>query len=842
MYSRRRLLRTARDLNRGRQEKSPSVSLRSGLAGRNAAHSMIAFRRLRDPRLGVAIAILLSLATSIGCSSSAIGNADTKTRLAAEQILEDMSQAYRQAKTYADSGELHLHFNYGGDKQVDERVDFSVSFARPNKLRMHCYQAIVVSDGDKLQATIADLPNQVLSVKAPDKLALDGLYSDEALRQALTAQIAGSSPQIALLVDENFLPAVLKDAQPPQLLEPAEIEGDTCDRVQVTSAAGNLVFWINQQSHVLMRIDFPTNELKQNLEQQVGGPVTNLQLWADLKSGSLDRPIEDIAFEFETPAEAKLVDQFDLRALMPAPPAPSKLLGQQIGEFTFEGLDGAPVTRESLAGKVVVVDFWATWCGPCMSSLPNLDTVYQKFKDDDRIRFLAVSIDQPDVPAQKITDTLQGISVTIPVARDNTQSAFKAFQVEGIPNLFVVGPDGVVQDNEVGLNPEAAAELPARLEKLLAGESIHADALKRYEDRKAQYEEALKQPLPSASDAAEEPVSVKAEIAAKSDPEHLQLTPLWTAGQLERPGNIIAIPGEGGTRFFVLDGWRKVAELDDHGKIVAQHELKTPEMAVISFIRAARDKEGRLWFVGSASTQPQAHLFDENWNLIRSYPEAEKAEIGDVEFTDLNGDGTPELAISYWGGRGIEVVTLEGEPLWKNDTLENVFRLAQSPGEAGQQKLLATHSRGSVSTFSAEGAAGPEISVPQRFLRSLFVADLNDDGLAECLALSPIDQARDRVLGFDGEGKEQWTYELPPGLHEQPLEHVAQGRLTGDQKQWVVCAADGSIHILNADGAMFDRFNVGSAVGGLAIAEIGGKPALLIATDKGVTAYECSSK
>src|SRR5689334_3588030 len=79
-----------------------------------------------------------------GCSQSATGTS-SEAHLSAEQLVVDLAKSYRSAKTYADSGELFLHFKYGGDKVVDERVDFSVTLARPNKLRLHCYQAVVVS-------------------------------------------------------------------------------------------------------------------------------------------------------------------------------------------------------------------------------------------------------------------------------------------------------------------------------------------------------------------------------------------------------------------------------------------------------------------------------------------------------------------------------------------------------------------------------------------------------------------------------------------------------------------------------------------------------------------------
>jgi hypothetical protein len=93
------------------------------------------------------------------------------------------------------------------------------------------------------------------------------------------------------------------------------------------------------------------------------------------------------------------------------------------------------------------------------------------------------------------------------------------------------------------------------------------------------------------------------------------------------------------------------------------------------------------------------------------------------------------------------------------------------------------------------------------------------------------------AVGLDISGKELWTYELPKGHPQVPIDAVVPGSVTpSGPPQWLLPAADGSIHILAADGKLFDRFNYGSPLSGLATTRLDGRPVLLIASPQGVDA------
>jgi thiol-disulfide isomerase/thioredoxin len=802
------------------------------------------------------LALLAALAIVCGCNRAPAPQPEPTT---AREVLDRMVTAYRQAKTYADSGEARVTFFADGQK-IDDTMNFSVSLERPNKVRINLYDCNMVCDGNRLQATVGEIPNQVLSVKAPERLTTNDIYrNSDILVGALARQVAGGPIQLALLLDDEPLVPVLDGAQTPVLLEPKQHPDGPCYRVLIDRDDGKLVFWIERNSFVLRRVELPTDRLYEELSARA--KVSDLSVVAELKGARLDDPIDAVAFQFAVPEGAKLVDSF---RTIPRPEPLSNLLGKPIPEFTFTGLDGHPVTRDSLAGKVAVLYFWATWCGPCFQTLPELETVFQKYKGRGDVAFVAVSIDrsrpsggaapaatqtpdeQPPATDQQLADAFKAAEVHIPIARDLKQFANISFGVQQIPNLFVLGPDGKVQDHEIGYNPQLAKELPGRLEKLLAGQSIFDDARRRYDVRLREYEAQFQAPAGQQASGGDLP---RANIAPQGPPTHLKLTKLWRYDALKQPGNILVVPASGGKpKILIVDGWNHaIAELDADGKLVKLHQLdlpKQPEDGIVGYLRTMVDSDGKRYFVGAASGRQQMHLFDEHFARLWSYPDGTSAGgIADVQPGDLDGDGHPELNVSYYDVVGVQNVSLAGKRLWANRSLANVFRLAVTgAGTSGRRQLLCANQRGVVVPIDSQGRDGSPLDVNRRFLRSVYSAQLLGDGRTQYCGIAMVQTNQDLqelVVGFDLSGRELWSFPLPVGLqHDAAVEMVTSGNVLGATSgQWIVAGADGSVNILSAEGVAVDHFKYGQAISGLAAADLGG-PALVIATGKGVEAYK----
>jgi peroxiredoxin len=110
---------------------------------------------------------------------------------------------------------------------------------------------------------------------------------------------------------------------------------------------------------------------------------------------------------------------------------------RQQANFTLKDLHGAKWTLRELAGKVVIVNFWATWCPPCRKEMPDLEALYQKFKDQGFV-VLAIS----DEEAEKVKAFIAQEKVTYPILLDPGRKVNKLFQIEGIPNSFVYARSG----------------------------------------------------------------------------------------------------------------------------------------------------------------------------------------------------------------------------------------------------------------------------------------------------------------------------------------------------------------------------------------------------------------
>ncbi|HWW96116.1 MAG TPA: redoxin domain-containing protein [Edaphobacter sp.] len=139
---------------------------------------------------------------------------------------------------------------------------------------------------------------------------------------------------------------------------------------------------------------------------------------------------------------------------------PALALQQLAPAFTIRTLDGSRFNLDQMKGRVVLVDFWATWCGPCNEELPQIKQIARDFAGQPLV-ILSISWDED---AQTWKDFIQKNGMTWPQYRDTGHRLGQLFQVEGIPSYFTIDSDGILTSEMLG----GGFDIEGKLKKLVA--------------------------------------------------------------------------------------------------------------------------------------------------------------------------------------------------------------------------------------------------------------------------------------------------------------------------------------------------------------------------------------
>jgi thiol-disulfide isomerase/thioredoxin len=136
-------------------------------------------------------------------------------------------------------------------------------------------------------------------------------------------------------------------------------------------------------------------------------------------------------------------------------PAPKEEeVGRAAAEFAYPDLQGKPLKLSSLRGKAVLVDFWATWCGPCVEDIPGLESLQAKYKDRG-FTVLGISIDEagPKEVAAFVKEKKVNYPVVVTGGQDKLPEGYAVF---GLPTAYLIDAAGVVREKYYGPKDEAA--------------------------------------------------------------------------------------------------------------------------------------------------------------------------------------------------------------------------------------------------------------------------------------------------------------------------------------------------------------------------------------------------
>ena len=152
-----------------------------------------------------------------------------------------------------------------------------------------------------------------------------------------------------------------------------------------------------------------------------------------------------------------------LAAFMLASVAVAADTGGPAPAFTLSDITGQPGTLSQYKGQVVMVNFWATWCGPCQQEMPLLDQMYKKYKPAG-FTLIGVNVDKEAPP---VKDLLARTPVSFPVLLDPANEVSKAYHVDEMPSTVIVDRKGQIRYIHRGYKPGDENEYQDRIRQLI---------------------------------------------------------------------------------------------------------------------------------------------------------------------------------------------------------------------------------------------------------------------------------------------------------------------------------------------------------------------------------------
>ena len=128
-------------------------------------------------------------------------------------------------------------------------------------------------------------------------------------------------------------------------------------------------------------------------------------------------------------------------------------VGAQAPDFELEQLSGGALRLSDLRGKPVLVNFWASWCAPCILEMPNIQKYYQRYPEAFEV--VAVNADEPRSDIEKF---VKDIGVTFPIVMDPGLKIQSLYRLRGLPTSFLVDADGIVRVVHIGMLEESQLE------------------------------------------------------------------------------------------------------------------------------------------------------------------------------------------------------------------------------------------------------------------------------------------------------------------------------------------------------------------------------------------------
>ena len=131
-------------------------------------------------------------------------------------------------------------------------------------------------------------------------------------------------------------------------------------------------------------------------------------------------------------------------------------------DFNLKDLTGRPSSLSAYKGKVVLLNFWATWCGPCRAEIPSMEQLYTELKDEG---FTIVAVNSQE-PLEQVSAFVDDMGMSFPVLLDSTGRVGAAYGVRAIPTTYIIDPQGAIRGRMVGTRDWYSPEIISAAKEL----------------------------------------------------------------------------------------------------------------------------------------------------------------------------------------------------------------------------------------------------------------------------------------------------------------------------------------------------------------------------------------
>jgi peroxiredoxin/outer membrane lipoprotein-sorting protein len=348
----------------------------------------------------------------------------------AHTLLEKVVQTYQGLARYQFEGTVSVTMSANGQSQSFD-VPVLVAAIRPSRVHSEMHNPMMgmqyVSDGTQ---TI--------------------LYSEQLNQFVRKPALADSQAMIGGISPLNRYFTLLKNATAWKYLrdEALDVRGSKspCAVVEVTFARlpnqqGDIsptTLWIDRARHVVLRES--TTIVTKTPD---GKPAMTMAQTTLFHVTRMNEPVADSFFVFRPPDGAKEVKEFGVQDV--------DLSGQKAPNFGLRDLQGRLHSLTALRGKVVLLDFWATWCGPCRIEMPRVQRLYTQFRSKGLVVF-GISVDDD---TSLVRPYIRKNRYTFPILLDIQKQAGSSYQTAHIPTLVIIDRSGTIRSYFVGVHEDS---------------------------------------------------------------------------------------------------------------------------------------------------------------------------------------------------------------------------------------------------------------------------------------------------------------------------------------------------------------------------------------------------